>query len=130
MCHAQGTVWLDAPRRRCKSPRSMYTPSKADFVAAASRGNLIPVYRELCADGDTPVSAYAALGGGDYSFLLESVVGGATWAAYSFVGVAPRAVLVCEGGTARVTWFDVDGAGAAALLGRRGRLDRVRLRPR
>jgi len=40
----------------------VYTPSREEFVAAAARGNLIPVYRELLADGDTPVSAYAALG--------------------------------------------------------------------
>ena len=89
----------------------MYTPSREEFVAAAARGNLIPVYRELLADGDTPVSAYAALGGGEHSFLLESVVGGATWAAYSFVGVAPRAVVRWAAGTATVTWYDVDGGG-------------------
>ena len=58
----------------------MYHPSREEFVRAAGQGNLIPVYRELLADGDTPVSAYAALGGGEHSFLLESVVGGATWA--------------------------------------------------
>jgi anthranilate synthase component I len=89
----------------------MHHPTREAFVAAADRGNLIPVYRELLADADTPVSAYAALGGGDHSFLLESVVGGATWAAYSFVGVAPRAVLVWKAGTARATWYDVDGGG-------------------
>ncbi|NVB80139.1 MAG: anthranilate synthase component I [Kofleriaceae bacterium] len=90
---------------------SPYTPSREEFVAAAARGNLIPVYRELLADGDTPVSAYAALGAGEHSFLLESVVGGATWAAYSFVGVAPRAVVKWAAGTAQVTWYDVDGGG-------------------
>jgi len=89
----------------------MYTPSREDFVAAAGRGNLIPVYRELLADSDTPVSAYAALGAGEHSFLLESVVGGATWAAYSFVGVAPRAIVRWTAGTASVTWYDVDGGG-------------------
>ena len=77
----------------------MYVPSREDFVEAATRGNLIPVYRELLADGDTPVSAYAALGAGEHSFLLESVVGGATWAAYSFVGVAPRAIVAWSAGT-------------------------------
>ncbi len=91
----------------------MYTPSREEFVAAASRGNLIPVYRELLADSDTPVSAYAALGAGEHSFLLESVVGGATWAAYSFVGIAPRAVVTWQGGKAKVTWYDVDGGGPA-----------------
>ncbi|MDQ3339173.1 MAG: chorismate-binding protein [Myxococcota bacterium] len=89
----------------------MHTPSRDEFVAAAGRGNLIPVYRELLADSDTPVSAYAALGAGDHSFLLESVVGGATWAAYSFVGVAPRALVRWTAGTASVTWYDVDGGG-------------------
>jgi anthranilate synthase component 1 len=91
----------------------MYHPSREEFVRAAGIGNLIPVYRELLADGDTPVSAYAALGGGEHSFLLESVVGGETWAAYSFVGVAPRAILRCDGGKAHVTWIDVDGGGPA-----------------
>jgi anthranilate synthase component 1 len=90
---------------------TVYTPSREEFVAAAARGNLIPVYRELLADGDTPVSAYAALGAGEHSFLLESVVGGANWAAYSFVGVAPRAVVRWKTGNAAVTWYDVDGGG-------------------
>jgi anthranilate synthase component 1 len=93
----------------------VYTPSREDFVAAAARGNLIPVYRELLADGDTPVSAYAALGAGAHSFLLESVVGGSNWAAYSFVGVAPRAVVTWRAGNATVTWYDVDGDGAPRI---------------
>jgi len=79
----------------------MYTPSREEFVAAATRGNLIPVYRELLADSDTPVSAYAALGSSEHSFLLESVVG----------GVAPRAVVTWAAGKANVTWYDVDGGG-------------------
>ena len=89
----------------------MYTPSREEFIAAAGKGNLIPVYRELLADSDTPVSAYAALGGGEHSFLLESVVGGSTWAAYSFVGVAPRAVVRWQDDVASVTWYDVDAGG-------------------
>lgn len=89
----------------------VYTPSRQEFVAAAQRGNLIPVYRELLADGDTPVSAYAALGANAHSFLLESVVGGSNWAAYSFVGVAPRAVITWADGTAQGIWYDVDNQG-------------------
>jgi len=87
----------------------VHVPSREEFAEAATRGNLIPVYRELLADGDTPVSAYAALGASEHSFLLESVVGGANWAAYSFVGIAPRAIVQWEAGTASVTWNDVDG---------------------
>ena len=55
------------------------------------------------------MTAYAKLGRRPYSFLLESVVGGETWAAYSFIGVAPRAVLRVRGGRAEVTRFDVEG---------------------
>ncbi len=87
----------------------MYQPSLDDFRRAATRGTLIPVYRELLADGDTPVSAYAALGAGPWSFLLESVVGGQTWAAYSFVGVEPRAVFTWDAGRAHVRWHGDGG---------------------
>src|SRR5438045_8067875 len=85
-----------------------YVPSREEFRAYAARGNLVPVYREIVADTDTPVSAFAKLGGGQYSFLLESVVGGEKWAAYSFIGVAPRAVLTWRRGVAQKRSFDVD----------------------
>jgi len=34
----------------------MYQPKFTDFEAFAQRGNLIPVYREILADVETPVS--------------------------------------------------------------------------
>jgi anthranilate synthase component 1 len=86
-------------------------PSREQFRELAQVGNLIPVYREVLADGDTPVSAYAKLGRRDHSFLLESVVGGEKWAAYSFLGVEPRALISWKGGAMRVVWRDVDGNG-------------------
>jgi anthranilate synthase component I len=89
------------------------TPTRERFRELAGRGNLIPVYREVLADGDTPVSAYAKLGRRDYSFLLESVVGGEKWAAYSFIGVDPRAIFTWSqvGGKVRVLWRDIEGGG-------------------
>jgi len=90
---------------------TVYHPSLDEFCQSAQRGNLIPVYREIMADGDTPVGAYAKLGRGEHSFLLESVVGGEKWAAYSFIGVRPRAVLRASGRQASVVWYDVDGDG-------------------
>jgi anthranilate synthase component 1 len=75
----------------------------------ARKGSLAFVYREVLADTDTPVSAYAKLGRGPYSFLLESVVGGDKWAAYSFVGVRARAVVRARGET--VELLVPDGAG-------------------
>jgi anthranilate synthase component 1 len=88
-----------------------YVPSREEFREAATRGNLIPVYREILGDGDTPVSAYAKLGRKEYGFLLESVVGGEKWAAYSFLGVEPRAIVSAKGGQVSVVWRDVDGGG-------------------
>jgi anthranilate synthase component I len=74
-----------------------FVPDRAGFLELARGGRLAFVYREVLADTDTPVSAYAKLGRGPYSFLLESVVGGDKWAAYSFVGVQPRAVVRARG---------------------------------
>jgi anthranilate synthase component I len=87
-------------------------PAREAFRELATQGNLIPVYREILADGDTPVSAYAKLGRRDHSFLLESVVGGEKWASYSFIGVDPRAVVRwSHGGKIEVVWRDVEGGG-------------------
>jgi anthranilate synthase component 1 len=91
-----------------------HSPSLAEFRAAASNGNLVPVWREIVLDGDTPVSAYAKLGRRPYSFLLESVVGGEKWAAYSFLGVGARAVMTARGGRYEIVRFDVEGGGAPA----------------
>jgi anthranilate synthase component 1 len=80
-------------------------PDRQAFLALARRGSIVPVYREVLADGDTPVSAYAKLtagGAGKGSFLLESVVGGQKWGAYSFIGVRPRAIIRGRGGVLEV----------------------------
>ncbi|GAB4415084.1 MAG: anthranilate synthase component I [Thermodesulfovibrionales bacterium] len=70
----------------------MVQPDLKEFKVLCSRGNLIPVYREVLADMDTPVSAFLKLGGAP-SFLLESVVGGEKWARYSFLGSRPSKVI-------------------------------------
>ena len=62
-------------------------------LAATGAGNLVPVYREITADLDTPVSAFLKMQGGGYSFLLESVEGGERLARYSFIGANPYRVL-------------------------------------
>ena len=79
-----------------------FVPDRAAFLDLARRGRLAFVYREVLADSHTPVSAFARLGRGPYSFLLESVVGGEKWAAYSFAGVRPRAVFRATGHTVEV----------------------------
>src|SRR3954471_4388920 len=74
-----------------------FVPGRSAVIELAPRGRVAFVHREVLADADTPVSAYAKLGRGPYSFLLESVVGGEKWASYSFVGVRPRAVIRARG---------------------------------
>ena len=71
----------------------MYHPTKSEFRALAQRGNLVPVYREVMADMETPVSAYLKVARGPYSFLLESVEGGERIARYSFIGTEPSQII-------------------------------------
>ena len=54
----------------------MYYPSLEEVKRLKGRGNLVPVYREVQADLETPVSAYLKVARPPYSFLLESVEGG------------------------------------------------------
>ncbi len=93
-----------------------YSLTLEQFTDASRRGNLIPLYRELLCDGETPVSAYAKLGRARAgSFLLESVLGGEKWAAYSFIGVGLRALYRWTpdaGGRYHITRYDVEGGGA------------------
>ena len=61
------------------------------FEQLASEGyNLIPVYRSVLADLDTPLSVYLKLAEGKDSYLFESVEGGETWGRYSIIGLPCR----------------------------------------
>src|SRR5437879_10450888 len=75
----------------------MVVPSLEQFVEKAGRGNLIPVYREILADMEAPVSAFRELEGWDHAFLLEGVEGGDRIGRYSFVGGNPFLVLKTKG---------------------------------
>jgi anthranilate synthase component I len=81
----------------------MYVPSLDDFSAKASQGNLIPVYREIMADLETPVSAFLKLDRGDFSFLLESVEGGEKWGRYCFLGGEPSIIFQSKGSRVEIT---------------------------
>lgn len=77
----------------------MYVPTLTAFRELATRGNRVPVYREIVADLETPVSAYLKVARGDYAFLLESVEGGERLARYSFIGAEPVLVIRADGRT-------------------------------
>jgi anthranilate synthase component 1 len=53
----------------------------------------IPVYREILADCETPLSAYLKLANDAYSYLFESVQGGEKWGRYSIIGLHAHTVL-------------------------------------
>ena len=71
----------------------MYTPSLERFQELAQDASVVPVFREIVADRLTPVVAFATVGAGEGSYLLESVVGGEKWARYSFVGFDPLMIV-------------------------------------
>jgi anthranilate synthase component I len=84
-------------------PRQRYSLSLDDVAALREQGNIIPIYREIMADMETPVSAYLKIAGGPYSFLLESVEGGQLLARYSFLGTDPYLTVRLEDGIAHAS---------------------------
>jgi anthranilate synthase component 1 len=87
-----------------------YKPTLEEVRELASQGNLIPVYRELPADLETPVSVYLKLRNGGPSFLLESVEKGEQVGRYSFLGVHPPMTM-----TAQADKITVGAAGGSIL---------------
>ncbi|MCX8511296.1 MAG: anthranilate synthase component I [Chthoniobacteraceae bacterium] len=84
-------------------PLPPLSPSLPEFRELATQGNLIPVWCELLADAETPVSAFQKLDSGGYSFLLESAENSAQAGRYSFVGTDPALVIETLGNTVRIT---------------------------
>ncbi|MCL5104272.1 MAG: anthranilate synthase component I [Armatimonadetes bacterium] len=88
---------------------SAYYPDRKEFAKRAANGNLTPVYREIIADMETPVSAFKKIASGApasfdgaqdasaYSFLLESVEGGERMARFSFLGSGTDMVITSKG---------------------------------
>ncbi len=77
----------------------MFTPDLKTFKQLCRKGNLIPVYTEIPADVETPVSAFLKIAGkAKRAFLLESVEGGEKMARYSFLGADPVETVAIRGG--------------------------------
>ncbi len=74
-----------------------YHPSLTEFLRLAKRGNTIPIYREILADFETPLSAYLKLEGTGPAYLLESVEQGETLGRFSFLGSSPTWVMKAKG---------------------------------
>ena len=70
-----------------------YNPTSKEFKQLSKEYNLIPIYKEIRADLDTPLSIYLKLAKNSYSFLLESITGGENLARYSIIGINPRKII-------------------------------------
>ncbi len=72
-------------------------PSPEEFRSLAGEHTVVPVWREVLADLETPVSAFVKLVGDGDGFLLESVEHGEHWGRFSFIGRDPALTLVVRG---------------------------------
>ncbi len=74
------------------------TPTPDAFRKLARSHTLIPVYRTVTADLETPVSAFLRIADQEpEAFLLESVEGGEHVGRFTFIGIAPYKKMVAQG---------------------------------
>ena len=79
-------------------PPAKALPSAADFLKLARKHSLVPVYRTVVADLETPVSAFLKIAHDEpEAFLLESVEGGEHVGRYTFIGIQPYKKMVARG---------------------------------
>jgi anthranilate synthase component 1 len=81
-------------------------PTLAEFCGLAERGNVIPLFAELVADCETPVSAFRKLDRAGGSFLFESTEKNDVSGRFSFVGTQPRLILRSHGRELRIVEGD------------------------
>ncbi|MEO6865511.1 MAG: anthranilate synthase component I family protein [Gemmatimonadaceae bacterium] len=79
------------------------------FRACAASAGLVPVWRDVLLDIDTPVSAFAKLRRDGFAFLLESAPAGSeTWSRYTFMGTEPRSAWALADGVVS-DWSPAEG---------------------
>ena len=82
----------------------MFRPSLQEFEQLAADAGLVPIYREIVADLDTPLTIFAKVAGGEsHAFLFESLEGGEKWGRYSFIGLDPIVTFFSRGTQITVT---------------------------
>jgi len=99
-----------------------YSLSLDQFRQYAGEGNLVPLYREILADYETPVSAFAKIDHGPSAYLLESIEGGEKWARYSFLGSGSPVVVHEDRGDLLV----IQGARKKRISSRGAPLERLK----
>lgn len=82
--------------------KAEYSPTKAEVERLRREYSVVPIWREVVADLETPVSAFIKVAEDETAFLLESVEHGERWGRYSFVGINPFLVMTSRNG--QVAW--------------------------
>ncbi len=71
----------------------MYCPNQDTFLDMLSKADLVPIYRTIVADMETPLTLFAKVAANDpHAFLFESMEGGEQWGRYSFIGLDPLVI--------------------------------------
>jgi anthranilate synthase component 1 len=87
-----------------KASSDLLQPSRKEFLALAKEHTLVPLYRTLTADLETPVSSFLRTAWQEREcFLLESVEGGEQVGRYTFIGLNPYKRIVARGRNIAVT---------------------------
>jgi len=82
----------------------MFRPSLQEFERLAADAGLAPIYREIVADLDTPLTIFAKVAGEEsHAFLFESLEGGEKWGRYSFIGLDPILTFASRGTRITIT---------------------------
>lgn len=82
----------------------LYQPSQEAFATLAKEHAVVPVWREVLADLQTPLAVYDQLRRSSRpTFLLESVEQGERWGRYSFIGLRPFCCLDARAGEVRIS---------------------------
>jgi anthranilate synthase component 1 len=80
----------------------VYYPNREEFKKLAKNFNLIPVYKDIIADLETPVSAFQKIQMAENAFLLESAEQGEKLGRFSFLGANPHLMITCTNGIVKI----------------------------
>ncbi len=78
-------------------------PSAAEFAELANSGNVVPVYAQLAADFETPISAFLKMRDGQHAFLFESAESTDASGRWSIIGSQPKWIFVSRGKEVTIT---------------------------
>ncbi len=84
-----------------------YSPGFQEFESLSTDSDLVPVYRKIIADLDTPLTLFAKVAEShDHIFLFESMEGGEKWGRYSFIGFDPLLKFTSTGSRVGVEYLE------------------------